>query len=68
MSANECLLGIKPSKYEKCPSAAECANCGWRSDNAEERHRRIKEEGLQTGEDGLRRLIIKKKGGTENER
>lgn len=61
-----CTLELVPGRYDKC-SEGECAYCVWRSDNYRKRGELLKKQGLTECEDGLRRLIIPKKGGETNE-
>ena len=61
-----CLLEKTPGR-DGCV-ITECAGCGWREEVERERREQIRQGKFETGEDGLRRIIIKKKGGTGNDR
>ena len=50
-----CLLE-KPNCKENC------ARCGWNPEESERRERAIAQNEFTTGEDGLKRLIIKREG------
>lgn len=63
--AYACLLELKPGR-DGC-AISECKTCGWREEVERERREQIRQGKLETGEDGLRRLIIQK-GGTDNDR
>lgn len=56
-----CLLGINPKETQKC-NASECPTCGWEAAENQRRRDYLKEHGLTLCADGLRRLIIRKKG------
>lgn len=61
----KCLLELRPGR-DGC-GVTECKDCGWREEVERERRKRIRAGKLETGEDGLRRLIIQK-GGADNDR
>ena len=55
--SNHCLLG-KTGTSPHCRHA--CSSCGWSPEVEEARNAEIAANGLTTGPDGLRRLIIRK--------
>ena len=52
-----CMIGKSPSKDIEC-SETKCERCGWNKQVAEERKRRMAEDGLVKGKDGLMRVKI----------
>ena len=57
----DCLLG-KAGTSHHCKGA--CGTCGWNPEVEKARNAQIAANGLTTGPDGVRRLIIRKGGTT----
>ena len=57
-----CTLGIHPGdRNGKCPDPSACAHCGWHPEEARARAWAIRAIGLETGPDGLQRLVLRRK-------
>lgn len=55
-------LGIHPGdRNGKCPDPSACAHCGWYPEEARARAWAIRAIGLETGPDGLQRLVLRRK-------
>lgn len=55
-------LGIQPGdRNGKCPDPSACAHCGWHPEEAKARAWAIRAIGLETGPDGLQRLVLRRK-------
>ena len=66
MSIENCM--IKDCRASEGCSGHACKNCGWNPKVAARRNRQMEIRGLQTGSDGLRRLVIRsvKRGGNNH--
>ena len=57
-----CTLGIQPGdRNGKCPDPSACAHCGRHPEEARARAGAIRAIGLETGPDGLQRLVLRRK-------
>lgn len=66
MSVENCM--IKGCRASKGCSGHACKSCGWNPEVAARRNRQLEIRGMQTGSDGLRRLVIRpiRAGGRSN--
>ena len=55
-----CLLELSPEMWNSRCHESECASCGWNHKVDLQRKREIKKHGLSKGEDGKRRLVVRK--------